>query len=179
MELDRLRSLAALAHVVPGVRVHLSSATGADVVIDRTSDADLDPCAFRRVVLHAVEPGASRLHDAVSASRLSGAVEECGGDLYRSVADGRNALHWLVTRLNPRLAFDALAEGPSEHHEVEIEACLRGDPTLGLTVVRLEVSGADPDLAHVVCRSAQSACLAAEVEQHLMTVGSGASERRS
>ena len=173
MRLSRLRSLAALAHVVPGARILLTSAAGVEVVVDRTAHADLDPCAFRRVVLHSGVPGASRLHEAVAVAAVGGSVEDLGGGRYRSPAKGEASLHWLVAGLAPTLVRDALSSCPLERDGAEIEASLRGDPELGVTVVRLSVVASDPRLADAVSSWAQTACLVGEVERFLGQVDVG------
>ncbi|MEM9036069.1 MAG: hypothetical protein AAGA99_03005 [Actinomycetota bacterium] len=170
MELRSLRSLAALAHVVPGVRLELSGVNGADVVVDRTSDADLDPCGFRRVVLHASSARGSQVHHAVLDAHLGGAVEDAGGGLCRSVAPDGTAIHWLVVQLPAEVARDALAECPFDDDSTGIEARLTPDEALGTTVVRLVTTADDDSLAPRVAEWAQAACLAAEVDRYLSRI---------
>lgn len=168
----RLRSAAALAHLVPGARLRLRGGEGAEIVVDRTPDADLDPCAFRQVVLHTCRAGSDRAHPVVDDVVVGGTLADVGGGLVVSRVRGEGSLHWLAVTAPAAALRAGLADCPFDGPDVEIEAVLRPDPELGVTVVRLTTSGStEAAFGDRVARWVQGVGLAVEVEEFLRRVG--------
>jgi hypothetical protein len=136
--LERLRLAAALAHGIDGVRLELLATSGERVVVSHHPAADLDPCAFRQVVLASASPGGPDYSGRVLGVALGGAAEDLGGGVVRARTPCGLEQRWIATLLGPETAIDLLADiGGDPAAEDAMRACVKPDGPLGVSLVVL------------------------------------------
>ncbi len=167
--LEHIRLAAALTHSVPGAHLRLGTGTGESVVVGRNHGADMDPCAFRRLI--AAGSGRRLRSDADAHFRMvdsvvvGGTLLDIGGGVYASRV-GEQDQRWIASRLAHRRVADLLAD--VEGCDDSIHACLRPDDDLGVTVLEITDRGSDARPAcggrlDAVAARAAAACFVAEL----------------
>lgn len=157
----QLRFIAALAHAVTDAVVTFNWLGGRQTVVSYHPMADLDPCRLRALVADEV-PARSWLQRVASVS-VAGGLDPLGGGVVRRAEDGTTQ-YWFATTLDPAVVGQVLERGDFPVPSDAVEAWLRGDGLLGVTVVRLEVR--PPSLRHLglaVARVAQAQCAVEEL----------------
>ncbi|GIG53625.1 hypothetical protein [Demequina activiva] len=164
----QLRSTAALVAAVPGLRARLADATGTCVEVGPDGDGHLRAQAFHDIVRDAHARG-----EVLAATELT--VE--GLDAATGLVHHAGA-RWFVSPLPARRTVACLRE--SGHTPAPLQAMVRGDDELGVSVVRIaDRSGAlDPAAIDAAAVSARAACLVAHLVSttHAADAGSGTAE---
>ena len=166
---EQLRLAVALAHLVPGARLDLTTAEGAVLRAGGDPSCDLDLCTLRRVVLasgHRSLPDPARY---VTGIRIGGALEPDAAGVHRSWGP-EGPVRWFATLVPVQRVAALLAALPATSTaERAVGAGLRPDPCLGVTVVRLTVDphlvpglSAEPALDRMAL-AAHGRCLAEEL----------------
>ncbi|MEO1061625.1 MAG: hypothetical protein AAFZ07_09420 [Actinomycetota bacterium] len=137
---ERLRSLVALAHCVPGVRLVLRCRRGDRVVVGNAVDADVDSETMRRVVVASADPLRPDCGCLVDDVEVLGSVTAIGGGVFRGTHPGI-ATRWFVSSLHASEVDRVLDEvGPRRSGVV---SHVTGDPLLGRCVVGLAIDRGD------------------------------------
>lgn len=169
---ERLRTAAAMAHVVPGLELTLW-ARGEPVLVlgGPVGRGHVDPCTFRSMVLGSM-PGILAEVDDVTAG--GAAVRTAGGDVVASRV-GAERRWWWPTRVAPGRLEEVLVGATDELvHRGEVApdlvaaaaARVTPDPALGVSVVGLTapVSRTDETAAgDLVAAASWRACVVAEL----------------
>lgn len=151
----------ALAHSVPGARLHITLRDGTSVLVAAGCLGALTPCQFRSAVL---EPArGSTLLDAVAGVEVVGGLVDLGGGLYAR-GDLGGSERWFVTTLTPAAVGEALSDSPEGVPDDAFETLLRPDTELGAGAVGLRAlhpayAGRLDEVAHW----ALTRCLVAEL----------------
>jgi hypothetical protein len=167
--LEQLRLAIALAHAVPGGRLELTSVDGRLLLAGTDPSCDLDICSLRQVVLASAQRGLPDPSRYLTAFEISGSLQADAGGLHRADDAGRSS-RWFATLLPADQVSEILSELPaSSPAEQALEAGLRSDRCLGVTVVRLAVDTdrvgalwAEPALDHMAL-AAHARCLVEEL----------------
>ena len=164
LTLENLRLATALAHGAPQAELRLTCDGHRQVIVSSHPAADIDICAFRRVVMASACPArpdcSEWIHDVV----IGGTLTSVGGGAYVS-NDGTHERHWFATLLRPEHVC-ALLEGldVADMPDGAMVATLKTDPGLGVTVVSTTLDGSWPDHVGVeVATAALQACLVEEL----------------
>lgn len=135
--LERLRLATALSHTVPDTELRMRTDRSEWIVVGRGSDADIDPCAMRRVVAASACSKRPDISAHIVELSLGGSITDIGGGVF---ASGRNGIEqrWIATLLAPdrvtRLLDDVDHPDAPDH---AVHARLTRDPQLGVTVVAM------------------------------------------
>ncbi|MEM9036062.1 MAG: hypothetical protein AAGA99_07910 [Actinomycetota bacterium] len=165
MELDALRLLVGVVHAVPGASASFTRHDGELLVVDRTRNADVDPCTFRTVLVQSVRCGRPTFADTVATVEIGGTLEDRGGGVFATPSTGEVALRWFGSLLSPPAVRGALIESGIAADDDIVAVSLCGDTELGMTVGRVELIGSvDPVRADELCLSMLASCLVAELE---------------
>lgn len=157
---DQLRMAAALAHSAPDADVVLTGPARRWLVSYRRSDATVDPCAFRQLVLAAWRGCRVGLLP-VERVAFVGALRDIGGGVFERHGP-RGPERRVATFLCPARVDALLAELPDVGDA--LTAHVRGDDELGVTVVTLgwALGGRSHGL-DVAAHRLTTACLVAEL----------------
>jgi hypothetical protein len=136
----RLRLIACLAHVVPGVTVELRFGNDESVhAAHHRLGADLDPCQLRGAVLAPVRLGVPRLVDVISSADITGGVEHLGAGIYRRHHPCGSEERWFLAELGHDRVVDLLAACPFDAPDELVDVTVMPDLELGVCAVRLVV----------------------------------------
>lgn len=130
----QIRLAVALAHSIPGVRLHVSLRDGTTVLVGAGLVGALTPCQFRAAVLEPVR--GQVLMDAVAEVDVVGGVVDLGGALYAR-GDARGSERWFASTLTPAAVGEALSDSPDGIPDDAFETLLRPDPELGAGAIGL------------------------------------------
>ncbi|MEM8902917.1 MAG: hypothetical protein AAGA17_21190 [Actinomycetota bacterium] len=166
MELDALRLVAGLVHAVPGASARFARLDGEVLAVDRTADADVDPCTFRQVLVRSgrmcTRP---RFVDSISHWELGGSLERRDGGVYAGSDELGAPLRWFASLLSPPSIRDAIADEPAIDDDRVSSVTLSGDGCLGVTICRVELAlGVLDHEADELSLSLLAPCLVAELE---------------
>lgn len=149
----QLRSTAALVAAVPGLRARLADAAGTCLEVGPDGEGGLRAQAFHDMV-----------RDAHARGEMVAAVEVAIDGLDPATGLVHHAgARWFVSPLPARHTIACLRE--AGHTRAPLQAMVRGDHELGVSVVRIaDASGAlDPAAIDDAATSARAACLVAHL----------------
>lgn len=164
LTLENLRIAAALVHVAPQAELHLTCDDDRRVVVSSHPAADIDICAFRRVVMASACPArpdpSEWIHDVV----IGGSLTAVGGGAYVS-NDGSHERHWFATLLRPERVCTLLENlDVAELPDGAMTATLKPDPGLGVTVIATTIDEPGSQrFGTEVATAALQACLVEEL----------------
>ncbi|MFN3219682.1 MAG: hypothetical protein ACE367_24620 [Acidimicrobiales bacterium] len=164
LTLENLRLAAALVHAAPQAELQLTCDGDRHVIVSSHPAADIDICAFRRVVMASACPARPNpsewIHDVV----IGGSLTAVGGGAYVS-NDGSHERHWFATLLRPERVC-ALLENldVAEMPDGAMTATLKPDPGLGVTVISTTIDEfGSQQFGTEVATAALQACLVEEL----------------
>ena len=162
----QLRSTAALVAAVPGIRARLADATGTCMEVGPDGDGHLRAQAFHDMVRDAHARGETLAATEVTVDGLDAAT----GLVHHAGA------RWFVSPLAARITVECLRE--AGHTRAPLQAMVRGDHELGVSVVRIaDASGAlHPAALDEAATSARAACLVAHLLSTTSASDAGANQ---
>ncbi len=169
---ERLRVAAALGHAIDGARLVATGATGERVVIGRQPDADLDPCAFRQVVIASACPQRVGPAERIVHVELTGAADDLGGGVVRTRDGSGHEQRWIASLLRPETVVEAIDRPVGVVGGGAATLTLAPDAALGvcLVVVSDTGHGADVALDEIAVRVA-AACYREELVRRAVRAG--------
>ncbi len=162
--LERLRLATALVHTIPGAVLRLRTDGDERVVVGHGADADIDPCKMRRIVAAMACPNRPDLANRITEVTFGGELVDLGGGVFATSAGGVEQ-RWLASLLGFPTLTELLDDvGPEALPSDAMQACLKPDPELGVTVVRMAAN--DDRFTHQldeVAAQVAAACFVAEL----------------
>ncbi len=145
--IERLRVAAALGHAIDGARLVATGATGERVVIGHQPDADLDPCAFRQVVIasacpHRPDPSGHIVH-----VKLTGAADDLGGGVVRTRTGSGPERRWIASLLRPETVVETIDGSVGIDGDDAVTVSVAPDAALGVSLVVVSGTGHGTDAA--------------------------------
>jgi hypothetical protein len=135
---DALRRAVALAHRIEGAELLLRRTDGRLLTSSRRPGADLDPCELRRALLLGACGAGPTLHEHLDGLEVGGSLTARGGGVFEH---HDRAERWTSTVLSPDAARVLLAAHPGLAVHADADISLHGDPSLGVTLVRMVDAG--------------------------------------
>ncbi|MEO1058603.1 MAG: hypothetical protein AAFY28_16980 [Actinomycetota bacterium] len=165
--MERLRIAVATAHSTRGGQLRLHCSSGECVVVGTHPAADIDPCKMRQIVVAGLSRRLSQQLQQLTSIEFAGTLEDLGGGVFR-VERTDMECRTFATFLAPCRLFELIAELP-DVDDTEVEATIRPDSSLGVSVIELRAPlGQFGMLDDVVARLAAS-CFAEEVVANART----------
>lgn len=167
--LEQLRLAVALGHTAPAAELRLRTVDGDVIVVAGHRTADVDPCTMRRIVQSSSRPqGVDRSRRIVDVT-VGGALEDLGAGVHRVVRHGAEQ-RWIASLLEPHRVAAILATVAVDGvpHDA-VDACLKPDPDLGVTV--LVITSPDARYRHHLDEFAAQAAAACYVEELRQSIG--------
>ncbi len=165
--MERLRIAVATAHSTHGAQLRLHGSTGECVVVGTHPAADIDPCKMRQIVVAGLSRRLSQQLEQLTSIEFAGTLEDLGGGVFR-VERSDMECRTLATFLAPCKLIELIAELP-DVDDTEVEATIRPDSSLGVSVIELRAPrGQFGMLDDVVARLA-ARCFAEEVVASVRT----------
>lgn len=162
--LENLRLATALAHAAPRAALRLTCDSHRQLVVSSHPAADIDICAFRRVVMASACPARPDCSDWIDDVAIAGSLTAVGGGAYVTT-DDTDERHWFATLLGPERVCALLEDlDVAGVPDGAVTAALKPDPGLGVTVVATHLDGPWP--RHVgteVVTAALQVCLVEEL----------------
>lgn len=164
LTLENLRLATALVHAAPRAELRLTCDGPRQVIVSSHPAADIDICAFRRVVMASACPARPDCSDWIHEVTIAGTLTAIGGGAYVSTA-GTDEHHWFATLLRPENVCALLEDlDVAGMPDGAMTATLKPDPGLGVTVVATALDESWPHrLRAEVATAALQACLVEEL----------------
>lgn len=159
--LDRLRLAATLTHSIAGAQLRIDADTGESLVVAAHPAADLDPCKLRRIVSSAAACRVSDQLDRLTAMEFSGSVVELAGGVF-AIDDATRVRRAVVTFLTTEEVLELIA-GLDDVDTGDVEATIRPDSCVGVTLIELSALTGRADAVGSVAQRLASMCFVAEV----------------
>ncbi|MFK8025513.1 MAG: hypothetical protein AB8G26_16260 [Ilumatobacter sp.] len=165
---DRLHITTAIGHTVPGAELQVRSRSGESLTVHRHPAADVDPCVFRRMVVASCRPGQPDITRHIASIDVGGTLTDLGGGLFASHIEQREQ-RWLATLVPPERVAELLDDvGVGGVPSEAMQACLKPDGALGVTVVVITANDANYlEFLDEVAMSVAAACFVEEVSADL------------
>lgn len=143
--LDRLRSIACLAHTLPGITLVATTQTAGRFVIGRNRlDALMSPCQLRAALVAPIRPGVPSIHDTIVRCDVIGGAIDLGGGLYQPTHPGSTGERWFTTVLPFEVVIDAAERCPLDVPDDALDVVVTPDPDLGTCAVRISATHPRP-----------------------------------
>jgi hypothetical protein len=164
LTLENLRLATALVHAAPQAELRLTCDGGRQVIVASHPAADIDICAFRRVVMASACPARPDCSEWIHGVAIGGSLTTVGGGAYVS-NDGTHERHWFATLLRPEHVCTLLENlDVAELPDGAMTATLKPDPGLGVTVVSTTIDElGSQQFGTEVAVAALQACLVEEL----------------
>jgi hypothetical protein len=165
LTLENLRLATALVHATPRAELRLTCDGPRQLIVSSHPAADIDICAFRRVVMASACPARPDCSDWIHDVAIAGALTAVGGGAYVSNDGNADERHWFATLLRPEHVCALLEDlDVSGMPDGAMTATLKPDPGLGVTVVATALDGPWPRrFGAEVATAALQACLVEEL----------------
>lgn len=133
---ERLRSVACLAHTIAGVTLLAVTTSGERVTVARHRlDALMDPCQFRSALLAAHRPGCPQIAEVITRCDVVGGLIDLGGGLYQPTHPGSGDTRWFTTHLGPAAVVAATTRCPADIAADVMHVVVKPDAELGVCAV--------------------------------------------
>lgn len=124
-----------LAHAIPDAALQLDLRDGRTLEVGHRPNYELDLCSLRQAVLHSDCPRHPNLTDWITDIRPTGSITPEQAGLFTRTAPDSSRQWWFATLLRPETAGHFLRAIDADSNYVDLEAVLRPDPCLAVTVV--------------------------------------------
>lgn len=162
--LERLRLATALVHAVPGAELRIRTTNSEQICVSHAPAGDIDPCKLRQIVAASACPNRPDLSQRIAEMTVGGSLIDVGGGIAATRCGGREQ-RWITSLLPYQKLTELLDDvGHGDVPANAIQASLKPDPELGVTVVGITANDArfDHALDNVAAQVA-AACFVAEL----------------
>jgi hypothetical protein len=165
---EQLRLATAIAHLIPGAELMLTSQEGTDYRAGNHPSAEFTLCEIRRLIASSACPSRPDFTRWIKDFSICGAINDSGVGIYKSV-EGNPMARWFSTTLRPETVYEALEQADIDGIcSLPVDATITPDSLLGVTTVQisLDVTVSDEVLNELVLIG-YGACLVQEVSHSL------------